>query len=88
MHGSPPQSFVDIRRSSFLSFDIGYARKDNFTGNILPGYAQPGAWLHQEAAERLFHTAQTLQKLKLRLLVWDAYRPFRATQQMVQWAYK
>ena len=86
MHGHPPQSFVDIRRSSLISFDIAYARTDNFTGNILPGYGQPGAWLHQDAAECLFRTIETLKRLKLGLVVWDAYRPFRATQQMVQWA--
>ena len=86
MQHHPPQSFVDLRQYPFLSFDIAYARHDNFTGKPLPGYGYPGAWLHKDAAESILELQQTLKKLELGLLIWDAYRPYRATRHMVSWA--
>ena len=86
MHCLPPQSFIDLKQFPFLSFDIAYARHDNFTGDPLPGYGIAGAWLHEDAAQLLINIHTTLEKLGLKLLIWDAYRPYRATQQMIRWA--
>lgn len=66
--------------------DIRYATADNFTGAPLPGYDVAAALLRPAAAEALARVQQRLQARGLGLLVWDAYRPVRATLGMVAWA--
>ena len=83
---SPPKAFVDISTMKNLRTEILYATRHNFTGAVLPGYSVAGAWLRQEAAEKLSEVLVELQKYNLGLHVWDAYRPQRATQAMVEWA--
>ena len=66
--------------------DIRYATADNFTGAPLPGYERGVALLRPEAAAALARVQQRLEERGLGLLVFDAYRPVRATLGMVQWA--
>lgn len=66
--------------------DIRYATADNFTGAPLPGYETPAALLRPAAAEALARVQRRLEARGLGLLVWDAYRPVRATLAMVAWA--
>lgn len=66
--------------------DIRYATANNFTGAPLPGYELPGALLRPDAAAALARVQQRLQRQGYGLLVWDAYRPVRATLGMVEWA--
>jgi D-alanyl-D-alanine dipeptidase len=68
--------------------DIRYATKNNFTGAPLPGYTPGIAWLTIDAAEALATIQSDLAPEGLGLLVYDAYRPIRATQAMVRWAEK
>lgn len=79
-----PPDFVDLRELP-LVFDIAYARSDNFTGAALPGYEAPGAWLHRDAAAALGRIVDALAARRLTLVVFDAYRPVRATEAMVRW---
>ena len=66
--------------------DIRYATSDNFTGAALPGYEVGEALLRPAAAASLARVQERLATRGLGLLVWDAYRPVRATLAMVEWA--
>lgn len=84
---TPPAGWVDLRVTiPDAVFAIGYATKDNFTGAPLPGYGAPGAWLRDEAAAALAVASASLAKQGFRLVVFDAYRPRRASAAMVTWA--
>ena len=66
--------------------EIRYATADNFTGAPLPGYETAAALLRPAAAAALVRVQRRLEPRGLGLLVWDAYRPVRATLAMVEWA--
>jgi zinc D-Ala-D-Ala dipeptidase len=83
----PPAGFADLRAlTAPLRFDIRYATADNFTGAPLPGYGAPGAFLLAPAAEALAGVASDLAARGLGLLIYDAYRPARASAAMWDWA--
>ncbi|HEU4698732.1 MAG TPA: M15 family metallopeptidase [Gemmatimonadales bacterium] len=65
-----------------------YATANNFTGAPLPGYEGGAgtALLRREAAAALARVQARLRPEGLGLLVWDGYRPVRATLAMVDWA--
>jgi len=85
----PPEGFSDLKEAvPGIMFDIRYHGTDNFTGAPLPGYGAPGAWMLTEAAEALNRAQQELSEEGLSLLVYDAYRPHRATLSMVAWAHR
>jgi D-alanyl-D-alanine dipeptidase len=78
---------VDIRsRDSTIRVDARYATSNNFTGKPLPGYDAPRALLRREAAAALARVQSRLRSEGLGLLVYDGYRPVRATLAMVDWA--
>lgn len=62
--------------------DIRYATGDNLTGR--PLYPFAAAFLRRSAAERLAAAAADLRSRKLRLVIYDAYRPLSA--QKALWA--
>ncbi len=77
---------VDVRSlDSTILVDVRYAGADNFTGAPLPGYEAPRALLHREAALALARVQARLRTGGLGLLVFDGYRPVRATLAMVAW---
>lgn len=69
-----------------LRFDVRYHTSDNFTGDPLPGYGAPGAWLLEAPAAALVAAHEALAEDGWGLLVKDAYRPLRGTLAMVAWA--
>jgi zinc D-Ala-D-Ala dipeptidase len=78
---------VDVQTlDSTIRVDARYAGSNNFTGAPLPGYDAPRALLRREAARALAQVQDRLRKRGLSLLVYDGYRPVRATQAMVRWA--
>jgi len=83
---APPKELVDLTTIPGLSFEIGYATALNFTGAPLPGYEVPGAWLRKEAAASLKQVLSTLLPQSMGLVVYDAYRPVRASKAMVLWS--
>ncbi|MGE0788654.1 MAG: M15 family metallopeptidase [Sandaracinaceae bacterium] len=85
LSSGPPPDFVDLRSIVGLRFAIGYASHDNFTGAPLPGYETGAAWLHRAAAEALARAAEALRSRRLTFVVYDAYRPLRATRAMVDY---
>jgi len=84
---TPPPGFVDLSAHvPGIRLCIGYGRASNFTGAPLPGYGAQGAWLLRPCGNALLPVQESLQKKGLGLLVYDAYRPIRATRAMVVWA--
>jgi D-alanyl-D-alanine dipeptidase len=69
-----------------IRVDLRYRDAGNFTGAPLPGYDANRALLHREAAAALVRVQASLREEGLSLLVYDAYRPVRATLAMVEWA--
>lgn len=77
---------VDLRTlDPTVRVDARYATARNFTGTPLPGYEANRALLRRPAAESLASAGRTLARSGLGLLVWDAYRPVRATDAMMDW---
>ena len=78
---------VDVRSlDSTIQVEMRYHTVDNFTGAPLPGYEANRAFLRREAAEALARVQSRLRQRELGLRIYDAYRPFRATTAMVEWA--
>ena len=85
-HNIPP-FFFHLSEIPNLHIEALYATDNNFTKKKLPGYATTNhLWIHVNAKNKLMMAAQKLQQQGLGLWVWDAYRPKRATDAMVQWA--
>ncbi len=78
---------VDVQSlDSTIRVDLRYRDSVNFTGAPLPGYEANRALLHRDAAAALARVQAHLREQGLSLLVYDAYRPVRATTEMVAWA--
>ena len=78
---------VDVQSlDSTIQVEMRYHTANNFTGAPLPGYEANRAFLRREAAEALARVQARLRPRDLGLRVYDAYRPFRATTAMVEWA--
>jgi D-alanyl-D-alanine dipeptidase len=85
--GAAESLLVDLQSvDSTIRVDARYAGANNFTGAPLPGYDAPRAWLRREAAAALGRVQDRLRTGGLGLLVFDGYRPVRATLAMVDWA--
>lgn len=84
---TPPDGFVRLTELiPTLHVHPGYHRADNFTEAPLPGYGAADAWMLQTPAQALKTVQDALAPRGLGLLVYDAYRPRRATLGMVAWA--
>ncbi len=85
--GAAESLLVDVQSvDSTIRVDARYAGSNNFTGGRLPGYDAPRALLRREAAAALGRVQARLRTGGLGLLVFDGYRPVRATLAMVEWA--
>ena len=83
----PPQGFVSLKALiPSIHIEIRYHTPHNFTGAPLPGYGAPDAWMLEKPAQALAQAQEKLAKEGLSLLVYDAYRPIRASLAMVAWA--
>lgn len=67
--------------------NIRYAGHDNFMGRPFDGYLQPVAILTRQAAEALVKANAELSTKGIGILIYDAYRPKRAVDDIMQWAY-
>lgn len=78
---------IDVRAlDTTIAVNDRYFGSDNFTGAPLPGYDADRAFLRKEAATALARVQRRLRRHHLGLLIYDAYRPVRATEAMVAWA--
>lgn len=85
-HRSPPAGWVRLTEAvPHLRVSARYATHENFTDAPLPGYGAPDAWSTIEAAEALRSVQGEAASRGLGLLVYDAYRPVRASRAMVDW---
>ena len=66
--------------------DVRYAGPDNFTGAPVPGYGAAECWLLEPVAMALALVAQDAAARGLSLVVWDAYRPQRASDHFLRWS--
>ncbi|MBM76490.1 MAG: peptidase M15 [Proteobacteria bacterium] len=86
MQTSPP-GFNSLASLPRTVISARYGTDDNFTKEVLPGYAQD-LWLVEEAALALKAAAEELLDGPFGFVVWDGYRPRRATLAMIEWARK
>jgi zinc D-Ala-D-Ala dipeptidase len=78
---------VDVGKlDSTIQLDVRYATADNFTGAPLPGYEAARVLLRREAARALVRVQARLRSGGFGLVLFDGYRPVRATRAMVSWA--
>ncbi len=85
----PPskEDFVDLKElMPNLRSDMRYYSSNNFVGQPIDGYNQPKLLLTKEAANALKKVQDELERLGFGLLIYDAYRPQRATDHFVRWA--
>jgi D-alanyl-D-alanine dipeptidase len=78
---------VDVQEvDSTFRTEVRYATDNNFTGQPLPGYEAPRVLLRREVAQALSRVQSRLRSGGFALLIFDGYRPVRATIAMVDWA--
>ena len=78
---------VDLQRvDTTIVVEMRYATNNNFTGAPLPGYEGNKAYLRAEAAAALGVVSEDLRAQGYALKIFDAYRPVRASEAMVEWA--
>lgn len=65
-----------------VGFFIAYATSDNFTGH--PLYKKPKCFLHKEAAQALKKSIELAAKYKLKIKIFDAFRPLEIQRKL--WA--
>lgn len=83
----PPQGFVRLAEvAPRIVQDIRYAGSDNFTGRTVPGYAKAECWLVRAAAQALARAQAEADREGLSLVVFDCYRPQKATDAFLRWA--
>lgn len=77
----------DVRRfAPGVALDLRYAGRRNVTGRRLPGYCRSWALLHRSVARDLGEVQRRLRPRGYGLLIYDAYRPARASRALVRWA--
>ena len=85
----PPskEDFVNLKElMPNLRSDMRYYSSNNFVGEPIDGYHEPKLLLTKEAANALKKVQDELERLGFGLLIYDAYRPQRATDHFVRWA--
>ena len=77
---------ADVRSfSPQIVVTLRYATPNNFTGAPINGYEGNHAYLRTQAAVALARVETDLAPKGLGLKIFDAYRPVRATDAMVEW---
>lgn len=71
-----------------IIIEMRYSGANNFTGIKLPGYEANRAFMRKAAAAALVRVHVGLASRGLGLKIFDAYRPVRATEEMVRWTRK
>jgi D-alanyl-D-alanine dipeptidase len=85
--GAPPPDFVRLAEiAPRIRQDMRYAGPHNFTGRPVPGYCAASCWLRREVAQALAAVQGDAEAAGLSLVVYDGYRPQRATRAFIAWA--
>ena len=81
-----PEGFVYLSQvCPTIIQDLKYASDDNFTGTIVNGYNKNSVILTKEASKALKQVQEELEAQNQGLLIWDAYRPTRASDYFLEW---
>lgn len=82
-----PEGFVYLDEAlSGVAWDAKYATRDNFTGQVVDGYASNRVALAQKMVGPLSRARDLAAGAGYGLLVWDAARPQRAVDCFAAWA--
>ncbi len=82
-----PEDFVYAKEViPNLRSDLRYYSSNNFIGRPVNGYLKPKCILTKKAVDALKNVQDELGRLGFGLLIYDAYRPQKATDQFVKWA--
>lgn len=77
---------VDVSAlASDIDIDMRYAGTHNFTGGKVEGYGAPRCLLLRPVAEALARVQASLRPQRMRLRVYDCYRPVRAVHAFMRW---
>ena len=83
----PPSGLVSLADvAPAIVQDMRYAGADNFMGRPVPGYARADCWLTPQTAQALARAQANAAREGLSLIVWDCYRPPKATAAFAAWA--
>lgn len=78
IENNPDMELVDLEKFiPNIKLDIRYATTNNFTGKVI--YTSAKAYARKPVAEALKKAQDSLSKLGLGLIIYDAYRPYSAT---------
>ncbi|XQW86762.1 M15 family metallopeptidase [Thalassotalea piscium] len=81
------QQFVDIKLAiPSVVYDIRYASKNNFVGEVIDGYLAPKCLIRQEVIKPLIKLSDELLQQGYRLKLYDCYRPEKAVKHFMRWA--
>lgn len=85
-----PDGFVYLNTvDPSIETELRYASTENFTGEIVDGYAAANAVvIREDAAQALASVQATLAEEGFGLLVYDAFRPTRAVADFVAWSHR
>lgn len=82
-----PAGFVYLSEvDSTIIQDLRYATKNNFTGKIVRGYESAKLVCTKEAAEALKKVQKDMAKEGYSLVIYDGYRPQRASDYFLSWS--
>ena len=70
----------ELSENDGLVLDIIYATPNNFTNEVL--YKSPICMLREKTAEKLLKANSKLNKLGLKIKIWDAFRPIEYQYKM------
>ena len=83
----PNNNFVYLKELiPKLRSDLRYYGSNNFVGKPIEGYNEPKLLLTLEAATALKKVQDELERIGFGLLIYDAYRPQKATDHFVRWS--
>lgn len=86
--GPEAAGMVDIRTLvPDIDLEMRYAGRDNFVGTRVDGYEAARCFLQVPVARALARVEQNLRRERLRLRIYDCYRPARAVRHFVAWAH-
>lgn len=79
---NPKMQLVSLKDLEGIYFDIRYATKNNFVGEIV--YPTADAFARKQVAEALQKANSIFAKKGLAIKIFDAYRPYAATVQFYE----
>lgn len=83
----PPSNFIDIKKiNNSIIVDLKYYSDDNFIGRKIDGYENNKALLLENVAIKLCRVQKELKKSNQSLIVFDAYRPQKASEMFYHWS--